>query len=1078
MAGISGFRTFWDTPVVVAEDGVTEVVSKGNFGEAPSAFWSPAKRDGGTLPGAPVFDAVHRSLLIKFPGAAKELATLVNQGKRIEKLELILPLNAVELWPEGYADPSGMSFLGRRWANNPPRWHAVAWPLRRGWTADPEVGPTFNAAINGVDYWASFGATDEEHDRFPVQFGPAEVSETHPEGRMDITALLNDDAFGKTLTERLRVLAHQGFLVSKWEVYDAALWNGGYEWTTGTGPRGIIVQSPRLEATVVTASGRLEKVDIASLDWDAETTIAELKARGGRGEPTAVMPTETEFEGLLAQYALAQPDWMPDWQWERVQELAALGGGIDFPQDYKAYQTWLDRMLWLAPRRWDGFQGAKYAQMYFQYNDALPDPVKDHWKLYWWAWLMPDRKNKELVQGYIGGKEAQAYYQETGDWRGNFSVYRTYVRAMGTVNFNSWATAGTLLGGAILEDDFLIREGRNGLDRFMLRTWSWADGSHQESIDHYYLSHTLQANKAYSDFGPEEMDRMMGQMIQVKNIGELVGAFHPNLRRFISPSGRTGIDYLLGTQEGLHYILHTLSRRGTLTDADKDKTVAGMNSIGRQLSPALVAEQTIIAPWAPEWMAEVVDDKPLPFSYTNSYIQWGHYRNTPLWRKGYLGHYYGLASQDVTGNEMVPVMAQWVRQPEAATSAGDLGTLLVRYGINNTEFLDSVFHGTTQRNPNGIVGVQGGLTNAVQHENKVMVLASPVDKLEFRAGRRVPDEVTSLQTSIALMNFEEPASWTIYVGTDGRFRQVNPDELPIKLSFQDRIVIRDGVTYIGVVPVPGTDLGRDAEVILTNEGELTGLQGSGRAKPALTINAYNFRSSTPLDKANADWEKIRKAYGGFVIEMGDREDYATFEDFLKHIGEARLQATWDGDSATVAIDYNSGGDRFDVVFKPDYSPGTRTDQIFPRRLVNGEWPYLDIKMDRDSTYSQQGRTGRLEKNGSVLISEENRMAYLETVPSLGITAAYNPFPEPMAMTVQTPGGVTVNANGKLGITRIIFDDNQNSLTVDYPAQNPAGEGMADQLIIQGAPNRPAVIVNGESRQLSGDATSGWIVALR
>jgi hypothetical protein len=1077
MAGISGFRAFWDLPVVVKEEGMVEPVSKPQ-GTAPSAFWSPEKREGGTLAGAPVFDAVHRSLLVKFPTAARKLGQLVNEGKRIEKLELILPFAAVELWPEGYAEPSGMSFLGKQWDANPPRWHAVAWPLRRAWTTDAETGPTFNAAINGLEYWTRFGAADEETDRFPLKLGPTEVNEANPEGRMDLSAFLTDSTLGETLPDRLRVLAHQGLLLKKWEVYDVALWKGGYEWTTGTGPRGIIVKAPRLEATLANAAGKREKVDLAAVEWDAASTIAKLKSNGKSGEPTAVMPDEAVFKALLEEYAVAQPDWMPGWQWERVQELSKLGGEGDFPQDHESYKKWIDAMLSLAPRRWDGFQGPKYAQWFFQYNKALPDPVKDHWKLYWWAWLMPDRANEDLVQGYIGGDLAQAYYKETGDWRGNFSVYRTYVRAMGTVNFNSWATAGTLLGGAILEDDFLIKEGRNGLDQWMLRTWSWLDGSHQESIDHYYLAHTLQANKAYTDFGPEEMDCMMGSMIQTKNIGELVGAYHPNLRRFISPSSRTGIAYLLGIQDGLQYILHTLSRKGTLTDVGKETTAGGMRPIAKELSPALVAEQTAISPWAPEWMAEMVDNKPLPFAYTNSYTQWGGFKETPLWRKGFLGHYYGLASQDVNGNETVPVMAQWVRKPEAANTAGDLGTLLVRYGFNTTEFLDSIFHDTEQRNPNGIVGVQGGTTSAIQHNNKVMVLTSPLDQLKFEAGRPVPEEITSLQTSIALMNFEEPPSWEIYVGSGKDFRRVKTDELPLKVGFKDRIVIRDGVSFIGVVPVPGTDLGRDAEVIITDEGELTALQGSGEAKPALTINAYNFRSSTPLDMANADWKKIRNTFGGFVIEVADVVDYPRFEDFLAHIGQAVLKTEWDADSNTVAVDYKRGEDNFDVVFKPDHQSGVRTDEVFPRRLVNGEWPYLGIKMDRDSTYSQQGRTGRLEKNGSVLIAEEDRMAYLETVPALGITAAYNPFPEPMTMEIQTPEGAKITGNGKLGLTRIVFDAKANSLTVDYPAQNPEGEGMADQLTIQGVNEKPTVTLNGETLQPGGDSGSGWAVALR
>ncbi len=96
---------------------------------------------------------------------------------------------------------------------------------------------------------------------------------------------------------------------------------------------------------------------------------------------------------------------------------------------------------------WCGFQTAELTQDYALFADTWPAPVREHWKLYWWAWLMPDRDIKDLVQGYIGGQQNQDYIQRTGDWRGNASLYRTYCRAMGTMNFNHWAANGALLGG-------------------------------------------------------------------------------------------------------------------------------------------------------------------------------------------------------------------------------------------------------------------------------------------------------------------------------------------------------------------------------------------------------------------------------------------------------------------------------------------------------------------------------------------------------------------------------------------------------------------------------------------------------
>ena len=169
-AGISGFRAFWDTPVVLGANGPLDTVVEPVGGGAgylagPCALWTPAKRANGAKPGALVFDAVHRSLLLRFPGCAEAIAAKLAAGYTVAKAEVELPFINTELWPENYDLPEGMSFLRDEWVKQPPRWHAVAWALRKPWMADAQCGPTFNAAINGAVYWGRFGAPDRWKSR-------------------------------------------------------------------------------------------------------------------------------------------------------------------------------------------------------------------------------------------------------------------------------------------------------------------------------------------------------------------------------------------------------------------------------------------------------------------------------------------------------------------------------------------------------------------------------------------------------------------------------------------------------------------------------------------------------------------------------------------------------------------------------------------------------------------------------------------------------------------------------------------------------------------------------------------------
>ncbi len=92
-----------------------------------------------TYPGALTVDAVHRSVLMRFPGAAEQIAAKLRGGSRVNKAALILDLGEVEL---GGSPGYNMMVSTDIWKANPPRWHVVAWALRQPWEAAATRGPT------------------------------------------------------------------------------------------------------------------------------------------------------------------------------------------------------------------------------------------------------------------------------------------------------------------------------------------------------------------------------------------------------------------------------------------------------------------------------------------------------------------------------------------------------------------------------------------------------------------------------------------------------------------------------------------------------------------------------------------------------------------------------------------------------------------------------------------------------------------------------------------------------------------------------------------------------------------------
>lgn len=1024
------------------------------------------------FPGATTFDAAQRSVLLRFPGATEQIAAKLRQGFALVKAEVALEHAGYEISPSGYTCRTGLG--EKKWKENPPKWHVIAWALRRPWHADKDTGPTFNAYLNGSGYWARWGASDPAQDRFGKSLAPAELSTYQPEARINITPALTDTLFGKTFGERLRGVEENGFLLRKVETYDMRYrdWWDAYEWAVPTGGHGLTFKHPRLVLTFRAAAA-------PALSLPAPTDLTALAQRlqttDTGGKPTAVLPTPEQLADFAQRLAFHQPAWMPAWQWERVKQLHDLGGGAIsqwetglMSGDATQYRRVIADILATPPRYWKGWDIQSDLLLLYLYRDALPEFVQDTIRQYWVAWLMPDMPTSVFF--HPQSQEHEKYLKETEDWRGRTSFFRDgYCYNMSTMNFNHTAAMGALLGGDFIGSANAMADGRFGLEHFPLRTWCWYDGSTQESIDHYYFAITLSGQKMFADFGPSQLDRMMGRSILAKSVDELTSSWHPGLRRFISSSGRTTPSHLLVKQDGLAHIMHSLSHGGALHDIGNEDT-GGIHVIGSDSPPGRVALQTLSGPWAPDFVANMVDEKPLPYEMTVSYKMWGHYGGTPLWRRTYMGHHYGMASLDVsTHNESVPAMVQWRRADAPVDRMDQMSTLLVRYGINTTNFL---------KTSGGGVGTQGGTTAAFQHQNRMIFLASPLPKLEY-SSTKPPAEIRSLQTSIGIINPQAAPTWELFVD-----EQPVP-ALPAKLKAGQRITLHDGVSYVGVIALPATDLGRTDEVVISAGGDQE-IEGGGKAKLSLLIESYNFRQDAPLDQAQVDWQAVDDAYGGFVIEAADVTEYPTFAAFQDHLRAAQLTAAWQADTKTLQVTYRSGPDTMECGYRPEYGGNWDndfpTDQCFPVRQVNGQWPYLARGIERDSNLAQQGSTGRLEKNGAVLTSEPARMAFLQTEPISGTYAGYNPLPDPVLWKLSVPGGITLQADGRLSMTRVIVCPKDNQLQVDYATkEGQSTPDMATSLLVLGLKRAPVTTVNGKPlatlKSVTLDGQPAWVVPL-
>src|SRR5262249_28716486 len=156
--------------------------------------------------------------------------------------------------------------------------------------------------------------------------------------------------------------------------------------------------------------------------------------------------------------------------------------------------------------------------------------------------------------------------------------------------------------------------------------------------------------------------------------------------------------------------------------------------------------------------------------------------------------------------------------------------------------------------------------------------------------------------------------------------------LPYITKAGAKIAIRDGVTFFGVVPLPGTDLGGGNTVVL-REG--TAQEWNKITfKPALVIDAYNLRSTDPV--INPDWNRIDKAFGGFALELADSTDYPSFEAFQQHFATVEVQ-TQSAEPFTAWVSYKNGDDALDTGVA---TLGEELSLIQPK--VNGRSAFLPV----------------------------------------------------------------------------------------------------------------------------------------
>ena len=1014
------------------------------FDSPQTAVLDPVQWDT-VLPHALYFDAL-RALLVRFPGMTDQVYPLLRQGYRVERAELVL------VWAkqEGARPERGRGGWGadELYTNNPGAWHVQAWALKRPWSvADPALGPTFNAWINGRDYWARGGGRGTGLDRAPRLFGPLPLHANSPTARLDVTPVFTEAAYGATPAIRLRTVEECGFQLQKMELADMKYRSFyAYDWSVGIGYMKIWVDQPRLVVTLV-PDATAEKPG----KLPPATDIAALATQGVVGTPSVAVPAN--WKALIARH-LAKPAGVPDWQWARIQELRAigpeprdselyLGRGVNFAPllagDETAYLKAMQNLLKMAPRTWQGHPSSDFAILPAAYNDLLPPAVQDHLKLYWTAWLHPEVEIS--TEKYLGGSVQ----------RGGPTYFRGYTHSIGTCNFNHNAVTGALLGGQYIDAPAVRKDASYGLENLLMRTHILADGVHQEIGDTYYQAITVAGAGAIARFAEDPTDKLMGMVLRDRLLEPLMSMYHPGLRRMTHPMSRGDYTYQLLLQEGPYSVLHTLSPQGVLLHLDQLAQqrrgtpstwgkVHGISILGDEAPPQRIA---VLSPWVEPYLAEswakIVDEKPLPWSIM-AYDEIAPGERFGGWHINYLGKNYALASRDNTNYDYgtIPITSQWRHQATRVQGMDDYATLQMNFGINGAF--------PPPYTPMGEFGV-------IQHHNTLLALKGLPER---RVIEDLKTPVTALHTSIAIFatgNTSEREVWINEHKIDALSgARPDPGDDWKKKMFtrgavaqakdRDVITINDGATYLGLIPLTANALERDKEVEISFE------------YPVMLVHTFLRSGKDPMNLDQL-YAARKTPTAGYLLRMADATDFASFAAFRAQMAGITIDQHWNDAQHMAELSCMVGDDKIELGYDP-----TRYPAIY--RRVNGRWPYLAKGVMRDTPWAVQGITGRLEKAGAVLESEPGRTSYLLAVPQTGVFVGYNPLPDPTAWRMTAPGGLQLCSDGRVSILRAVVKPATNELWINYAVKaEQRTPDMATALLVTGTQSTPKVTLNGK-----------------
>jgi hypothetical protein len=280
-------------------------------------------------------------------------------------------------------------------------------------------------------------------------------------------------------------------------------------------------------------------------------------------------------------------------------------------------------------------------------------------------------------------------------------------------------------------------------------------------------------------------------------------------------------------------------------------------------------------------------------------------------------------------------------------------------------------------------------------------------------------------------------------GTEGLYVNREPvRSLPRELAPGDWWFIEDGEVYAAVRPLETTRL-RGGKTVLDKRTR------------HIVLYQDNVAASNIVGLADSDWVKARS---GFVVEMGDKEEFGSFARFQDKILSGKVTAD-ESDGYVRHVAYERGDRQLDLRWH------CYTEQYTSRRINGREEPWPSYAQSPEFAVSDSGKLA--VKNGTLQTSPGKTAWLLGCEPS-HTWVAYQPNPEEaLPLTLECPAGRLTCERfpfGKVALTQA----SDGGVSVDADVESAA-------MRLETRAPRVDAHVNGAASVARSDGAGSWTV---